>query len=81
MPLRWLERSTPLRRLAHLVIFGVWYLMDRYGSYDVPFIPMAALVFIGAWRWIKIDPSQALIPRSEAVTVAGMPVDVRLGHL
>ena len=53
------------------------YLVDRYGSYNVPFIPMAALLFIGAWLWLKIDPSQALIPRSEAVATIGIPVAVQ----
>ncbi len=45
------------------VMFG--YLADRYGSYDVPFIPMAALLFIGIWLWLKVDPCEALVPRSQ----------------
>ena len=36
------------------------YLVDRYGSYDVPFIPMAALLLIGCWLWTKVDPTQQL---------------------
>jgi ACS family glucarate transporter-like MFS transporter len=44
------------------VVFG--YLVARYGSYNVPFIPMAALLLIGAWLWLKVDPVQVLIPRS-----------------
>jgi MFS family permease len=42
------------------VAFG--YLVNRYGSYDVPFIPMTALLLIGAWLWLKVDPAEALIP-------------------
>ena len=57
------------------VAFG--YIVDHYGSYNVPFIPMATLLFIGAWLWLKIDPSQALIPRLQAVTTVDVPVDVR----
>lgn len=55
------------------VAFG--YLVDHYGSYNAPFIPMAALLLIGAWLWLKVHPSQALIPRLQAVTTVGMPVD------
>jgi ACS family glucarate transporter-like MFS transporter len=56
------------------VAFG--YLVDRYGSYNAPFIPMAALLLIGVWLWLKVDPCQALIPRAEAMTNVGIPVDV-----
>jgi MFS transporter, ACS family, glucarate transporter len=40
------------------LVFG--YLVARFGSYNVPFIPMAALLFIGAWLWIKVDPTEQL---------------------
>ncbi len=57
------------------VTFG--YLVARYGSYNVPFIPMAALLLIGAWLWLKVDPTQTLIPQTQAAaTTAGIPVDV-----
>ncbi len=36
------------------------YLVARTGSYNVPFIPMAALLLIGAWLWIKVDPTEQL---------------------
>ena len=42
------------------VAFG--YLVGRYGSYNVPFIPMTVLLLIGALLWLKVDPGQALIP-------------------
>jgi MFS family permease len=48
------------------------YLVDRYGSYQLPFIPMVALLSIGAWLWLKVDPSQALIP----IGATAIPVDV-----
>ncbi len=41
------------------LVFG--YLVGRFGSYNVPFIPMAALLLLGAWLWLKIDPSEQLI--------------------
>jgi ACS family glucarate transporter-like MFS transporter len=54
------------------VIFG--YLVGRYGSYNAPFIPMAALLLLGAWLWLKLDPAEQLIPAPEtAVDMAGIP--------
>jgi MFS transporter, ACS family, glucarate transporter len=61
--------------LVSSVAFG--YLVERYGSYNVPFIPMAALLLIGAWLWLKVDPVQALIPRTLAASaIVGLPGDV-----
>ena len=52
------------------LVFG--YLVGRYGSYNVPFIPMAALLLIGAWLWLKVDPAEQLIagisPAARAAT-------------
>ena len=54
------------------VVFG--YLVGRYGSYNAPFIPMAALLLIGAWLWLNVDPTQQLIPGPRtAVSMAGIP--------
>jgi predicted MFS family arabinose efflux permease len=39
------------------------YLVEHYGSYNVPFIPMAALLVLGAWLWLKIDPTRSLLRR------------------
>jgi len=50
------------------VAFG--YLVDRFGSYDVPFIPMAALLLIGVALWFKVDPTEALIPKSHTALVS-----------
>jgi len=41
------------------VAFG--YLVDRFGNYDAPFIPMAGLLLIGTLLWFKIDPGERLI--------------------
>ncbi len=41
------------------------YLVDRYGSYNVPFIPMAALLLAGVWLWLHIDPTRP-IPGTQA---------------
>ena len=41
------------------------YLVGRYGNYNMPFIPMAALLLLGAWLWTKVDPTQQLIPGTQ----------------
>lgn len=40
------------------VAFG--YIVERFHSYDAPFVPMAGLLFLGALCWFRIDASQAL---------------------
>ena len=41
------------------LIFG--YLVDRYSSYDAPFIPMAGILLAGAWLWTKVKPTEQLV--------------------
>jgi MFS family permease len=48
--------------LAGAVLYG--YIVERTGSYDAPFIPMAVLLLIGAALWIKVDASQELNGRA-----------------
>jgi ACS family glucarate transporter-like MFS transporter len=61
--------------LASSLAFG--YLVHRYGSYDLPFVPMAAFSLAGACLWLKIDASQQLIPGAQMGTIApGKPVPV-----
>lgn len=40
---------------------GYGYIVDRFHSYDAPFGPMAAVLFIGAACWMKVDASQELV--------------------
>jgi MFS family permease len=40
------------------IAFG--YFVDRFGSYDAPFVPMAALLFLGAALWLRIDASKEI---------------------
>jgi sugar phosphate permease len=40
------------------VLFG--YVVDRWGNYDLPFVPMAVLLAIGAWLWTRVDPTRPL---------------------
>ena len=36
------------------------YIVNRTGSYDAPFVPMAAALLIGALLWLKVDASTEL---------------------
>jgi sugar phosphate permease len=42
------------------------YIVSRFGSYNAPFVPMAALLFLGALLWLKVDASQELSVEPEA---------------
>jgi len=42
--------------LTGSVLYG--YIVDRSGSYDAPFVPMAALLFLGSLLWLKVDASE-----------------------
>ena len=44
--------------LAGSVLYG--YIVDRSGSYDAPFVPMAAVLFIGATLWLRVDASEKI---------------------
>lgn len=45
---------------ASSVVFG--YLVTWFGSYNAPLYPMAALLFISALFFLRIDPTEQLIP-------------------
>jgi MFS family permease len=36
------------------------YIVTRFGSYDAPFVPMAALLLVGALLWLRIDASREI---------------------
>src|SRR4030095_7820165 len=41
--------------------------MNTYGNYDAPFIPMAGLLLIGAWLWVKVNPAKQLVSGAKVV--------------
>ena len=45
------------------VMFG--YVAKISGSYDRPLILMASVLGFGALMWLKIDPTQELIPEGQ----------------
>lgn len=42
------------------VLFG--YFVTASSSYDFPLIPMSAILLIGAVLWLKVDPTEGLVP-------------------
>jgi nitrate/nitrite transporter NarK len=42
------------------VAFGK--IVTAYGSYDAPLIPMSILTAVSALLWLKIDPTEQLVP-------------------
>jgi MFS transporter, ACS family, glucarate transporter len=36
------------------------YIVTRFASYDAPFVPMAALLLVGALLWLRIDASREI---------------------
>jgi predicted MFS family arabinose efflux permease len=53
-----MNTSAQVGGLLGSVLYG--YIVERFGSYDAPFVPMAALLFLGASLWMKIDASEEL---------------------
>ena len=48
------------------VLYG--YIVQHFGSYDAPFVPMAGLLFVGALLWLKIDAATELTAASRIST-------------
>jgi MFS family permease len=53
-----MNTSAQVGGLISSVAYG--YIVDRFHSYDAPFVPMAALLGLGALLWLKIDASKEL---------------------
>ena len=62
-----MNTSAQVGGLISTVAYG--YIVERFGSYDAPFVPMAILLFIGALLWFRIDASTELSAESFAVPV------------
>lgn len=60
-----INTSSQVGGLLSSVAYG--YIVDRFGSYDAPFVPMAALLFLGALLWLKIDASEELTAELQAL--------------
>ena len=49
------------------------YIVGHTGSYNLPFVPMAALLLLGTWLWLRLDPNEQLIPATITVTNSAVP--------
>jgi len=55
------------------VVFG--YLVGYFGNYNVPFVPMVALLSLGSVLWLQVDTTRELFPDQRlAESVAGYTV-------
>jgi hypothetical protein len=74
-----MNTSSQVGGLVSSVAYG--YIVERFHSYDAPFVPMAALLFLGALLWFKVDASKELtvvavsihLPPAPAVLVGSSP--------
>lgn len=57
-----MNTSAQVGGLLSSVAYG--YIVKRFDSYDAPFVPMAAVLFLGALLWFKIDASTELSAES-----------------
>ncbi len=60
-----MNTSSQVGGLLSSVAYG--YIVSHFGSYDAPFVPMAALLFLGSLLWFKIDASEKLTAELEAL--------------
>jgi MFS family permease len=59
--------------LAGSIVYG--YIVARTGSYDAPFVPMAALLALGSVLWLCVDGSSQLGGGHRAHSYAGLPAE------
>ncbi len=53
-----MNTSAQVGGLVSSVAYG--YIVQHFGSYDAPFVPMVALLFLGTLLWFKVDASTDL---------------------
>jgi ACS family glucarate transporter-like MFS transporter len=66
-----MNTSGQMGGLLGSVLYG--YIVERFDSYDAPFIPMAAVLFVGALLWLKVDASE---PFGAEASAAPVPLPV-----
>jgi hypothetical protein len=47
------------------LVFG--YMVGYFGSYNAPFVPMVALLTLGAGLWLQVDATRELFPDDRPV--------------
>jgi sugar phosphate permease len=56
-----MNTSAQLGGLLSSIAYG--YIVSHFHSYDAPFVPMAALLFIGTLLWFRVDAAQEVHPQ------------------
>jgi predicted MFS family arabinose efflux permease len=69
-----MNTSAQVGAFASSLTFG--YLVDRYASYTLPFIPMALLLLVGAAFWFRVDPTKPLIAARRTHAIDGVPLSL-----
>jgi ACS family glucarate transporter-like MFS transporter len=59
--------------LCSSIAYG--HIVERFHSYDAPFVPMAVLLCLGTLLWLRIDASEEL--SAEAETTIGVAAEVQ----
>jgi len=65
--LGFMNTAAQVAAVASSVTFG--YLVGYSGNYNLPFIPMVATLSLGAFLWLKIDPTHQLFDEPEPALV------------
>ena len=68
-----MNTSAQVGALLSSIVYG--YIVERFHSYDAPFVPMATLLFIGALLWLRIDASKEV--GATDMLAAAVPVGAR----
>jgi ACS family glucarate transporter-like MFS transporter len=55
-----MNMSSQIGGFVGALVFG--YLVAHTGNYNLPFLPMAGLLTLGAYLWLRIDPTEPLTP-------------------
>jgi MFS family permease len=55
-----MNTSAQVGGLVSSIAYG--YIVSRFHSYDAPFVPMAAALFVGTLLWFKVDASREVHP-------------------
>jgi predicted MFS family arabinose efflux permease len=63
-----MNTSAAIGGFVSSVLYG--YIVDRFQSYDAPFVPMALVLFVGALFWSRVDASSRLHVQAERLEYA-----------
>jgi MFS transporter, ACS family, glucarate transporter len=56
------------------IAFG--YMVGYFGNYNAPFVPMVAMLCVGTWLWLKVDPQHELFEDGALLSGASAEVAV-----